>query len=922
MAEFSPWLKRSADWARARRRLLWSLGEGLPGAKRHFIGSRRALYSRRAEPVVAQPTIPANPKVGVLGASRHKHNVLGQNPTGTASVLYSFQCGWLEWAYILGNNIFEFPVWEDASNYSNANGTNGFCFAQDGQVFQQMERRIPKILASDIDLLIFNINISSIGQIGDTGVTDYCNYAEDIMMEMYGQIHLVTDNVWERGTGSGGSWAISGLARTQTPTINSTLAAWQATKAIEQMDFRSKLIDLVGANHQPIATYMRSADMTSTTTDVTHLGNIGGYELARDVVAPKFNTIIPFSPRPDPLRAGNLHPNPTFTGTGGTVGTGGSGTLPDGATFTRTGAAVTAAFSILNEPPVDTGRFGVSNVKKIQAVLSNASGLSAGVREGGTIAFTVTGLTVDHWYEFASLVEHLVATNSGGIMMSINDGSNAVIALMPITAGGTNADFFNVATLPVTQDAWSGRVRTHYLKAKATSVTVRFYFAAVAGAGTPTFKFALPEVREISDPTRHFAQTGPLTFLSSNSFSGPEEAAGTFQILTSIPCQFGNQTKIWSGQSGTGYGGAAAITGTDAINSGITIDPNGLAAWASRDYENPADADANNVYALTWTATPFDPSIAEVSQNVTFTITDVNDGYSDAFNGVSGTDLAVYSANWTRVGSSGAIKINSGGTKAQNTASFGSTAYYFAPQQGNTYQQTVIAKLGDNSLKMSVVCIGTNDGQTWIKWVPTATDLTFSYQIAGGSITTLGTVSGTTDLYKGMASNDYITTRIYGNNLYVYQNSVLVKTFDLSTSMTAGAGAAANWASIQACRYSGLRNNNSAASGTLESWNNRVSAATYDALVGLRAITATPTSITTGGGVLVLLTLAGQTAGSSLSITNVKKNTVASSEEWVQDGSFIRGTSPSTGTWTMDVIENYPNSPNDGRTSSISVVIS
>lgn len=881
---------------------------------------------RERAAVISQPAIPANPKVGILGASRFKHNVYGSNPTGSAGVLNGQQCGWLEWTYILGNNIFEFPVWEDAisgTTTSNSNGTNGFVFAQDGQVLQQMERRIPKILASDLDLLIYNHNISSIGQIGDTSAAAYCAYDQEIILEMFGQVHIVTDNVWERGTGAVGPWVSGGLARTQTPTINSTMLAWQTTKSIGMLDFRSKLINVGVGDNQPIPAYMRSADMTSTTTDVTHLGNIGGYELARDIVVPWFNANVPFTTRPDPLRAGNLHPNPTFTGSVAVVAAGGAGFLPTGATFTRTGAAVTSTFSILSEPPVDTGRFGVSNVAKIQAVLSGAGGLGAGVREGGVIAFTVTGLTVGHWYEFASLVEHLVATNSGSIMMSINDGTNAVTALQPVDAGGTQSDFFNSGMLPVTQDAWSGRVPTHYLKSVATSVTVRYYFAAVTGAGTPTFKFGTPEVREISDPTRHFAQTGPLTFSSAASVTVPEEESSTFQIQTSIPCQFGAQTKIWSGQLQTGYGSAAAISGTDAINSGVTIDPNGLATFPSRDFENPADADANNVYTFTWTATPFDPSISGVAQNFTLTVSDVDDGFSDAFNGTAGTDLAVYDpVNWSRVGSSGAIKINPAGTKAINTTSFGSTAYYFAPKQGDTYEQTVIAKLGDNSLKMSVICIGTNDGQTYVKWVPTATDLTFGYSIAGGSINTLGTVTAASDLYKSMAANDYITTRIKGTNLEVYQNGVLVKTFNLSTGMTAGAGAAANWATIQTCRYSGMRNNNSAAAGTLESWNNRVSATVYDALYGLRNITSTPATITTGGGVLVLLTLAGQTAGSTYTLSNVKKGGVASSEEWVQDGAFVRGTSPSTGAWTMDITENNANAANDGRVSTLAITIS
>lgn len=870
---------------------LVQLGRGMGAA-------RRGGVSAPAQPSLA--SIPANPLVVFVDASRFRqHNYA--TFSGSKSNVSSFQNGFMNWM-VAHVGRCRVDVWEDHSVYANANptgssayggaGMGGSNYGLDGRTFSWNESWFPKVGASTASIVVLSCNLGSINNEGDGTFTAYCNRLKAGIATLWASgKYVVLLNTAERGVNAGGIWISGGAGRVQTHQINTEMGIWCPANSVPVVDHHGTQINLLDADHNPKSTYVRYPP------DDTHWSNLGGYGAAFDAGGANdvFDAILPAFAEPDPTRAGNLL-DATLPTVGGTGVANGKGTMPDGWTLditNLTNANVLA--EIVTEAPANPTRFGATPIRKLKFTFSNCSAIVGNAREGIVASIPVTGV-LNSWYQQSALIETSASDGTWGgcqFSMSIATGAGAV-TMAPIDGGGSQpSNIFGTTLLPVTQAARHDRPMSPWYKTTNTAMTIRFSAAVLNGADSPWVKFALPRVAADGDPQDAYrANTTTPVFTSASTLSTPEESAGTFPVTCSAPI--------------AGY----KVTGTDAALFSITNA--GVLSWNALDYEIPTDADTNNDYVFTITATPVNPDKAQITQSFTLTVTDINDGFTDQFTYAQATtDLAAVTASpWTRLGTLNAIRTNAATGRVQNNSAI-ATTYYFAPQQGtNVYEQTIIAKIGDNATKMSMMILMNAGATKFLRAIEGGTGV--ADWIISDEVGTIATVAGLTDLYKTKASFDSFTFRVYGTNLEVYQNAVLVKTIDLTSRLAAG---------LNACYFSGLRNSGSG-SGTLESWNNRVSPATYTAVVGLRALTLATTTGTALTPFVSVVTGKNTGAASSITISNLKKDAVASSDDWFTDGSVIRASSPAAGTWTMDITENYPGSVNNNRVSTgLSVVI-
>lgn len=810
-------------------------------------------------------SLPANPKIAVLGASRFRQMA---NSTSLA-MIEGITRGFFEWARFLCNSNITIPAWAATSNV-NSFGMNGYIFAADGDSWGNMEARVNKILASDADVVIINSSISGI-QWGVT-VGSYCDTFKALINRFYGKKFVVVDQLWERADSAGGVWDtdVNGGIRALYDPINAEMLSWCTARGIPVLPIREVLIDTAATIPQPRA---------GLTHDGTHTSTLGGYEAGKVIAATLAAALPPSAAIPAADRAGNFITNALMAGTAGTL-TNITGQLADGYSAAKQGTVVTVAAAKISKVPANTTRFGSTAKTWQQFTIGNTAALGATAREGlAGCQFPVSGLTVGKWYEGRVKVEVDASDSFGGVRGVFSAGNAAAILSQIDGGGGTGTGFWAAGVLPWPKEAFSGWMVSFPFQATQTTGNFSIQAAAVQGTQNVVIRFTDVEFREIADPNLLMydeSDTDPVSFLSPNTFEVDEEDQFSTTVEVSEYCAF-------------------SLSGTDAAR--FTINNDGVITGGPFDYEQPLDSDLNNVYTFTVTATPYNTTKSAATQTITVTVRDINDGFYDFFTGVDGTDIAINNPLWQRVsGAQGAITIQ--GNASRNNLSV-TNSTYLAPQQGDQRNQRVRFRVTSVSNRHSVLVLWESDTEHLY-----ASNSGGQLRI-GATSASQGNIFLTTTPYKSWATTDYVDVILEGNIMSAYQNGVFIGSLDVGTRCANG-------------RRSGLRSTMiSGSNNPLDDFNCRAYNGGYIPKIGLLALGMTPLTGTVGTPYAGMLS--NRTQNSTITLQSV---TGPAGGTWIADGDFIRGIDLVAGSYTVVVKENVLGAVNDGRTTSFNVIIS
>ncbi|WP_311272189.1 MULTISPECIES: SGNH/GDSL hydrolase family protein [unclassified Rhizobium] len=805
--------------------------------------------------------LPADPLIAEVGGSRER-----QNGIGASNQIRTMSMGQLMWARMQGQN-FRSSFYYDAAGQS---AMNGLTFAQDGEGFIQMKQRVPKILASDVHLVIVALSSNSVQFNNPDGSTfsvdGYLNLVKPMILDLIaGGKAVMVKELWERGTNAGGPWQANNAPRLLIPSINAAMKTWCQDNGVPFIEVRSTFVDLASPNKEPVTALVRP--------DLTHLSTLGGKAMG-DIFMAALAPYLKAVPARD-LLTGNLVTNAAMSGTGGTVGAGATGQAPDSHTLARTGATTATVSSAVI----------VKDGKRWTEITIDTSTMTAATAEGFTLTPAAITVVSGKWYVPKVRFE-VDAFNGwlGAPQIRSTTGANSSFGMAPTNSGGSAETAVSTAVLPGPAVAYTGVLEGMPSLGTTTSASIyaAMYFAP--GSGIAKIRFTEIALQEVPDPALFLydeTNTTPLTFTSSATMTTPEEQPFATVVTTSRPASF-------------------SLSGTNAAL--FSIDQYGNLTAGAFD----ADAGGSNVYTFTITAKPYNLSLPSVNQNVTLTVTNIDDGYTDLFTGTNGTDLADYSPNWTRVGgASGAITIDTNAAKNNSVSGAIAVTGYMAPQQGDTrYQQIRYTPASSSAGPRQAVLM--QDEANALYLVNGSAVVQVGRLNAGTPTTLFSTVP-----YKSIGANtDEIIGNIYndGTNdiLQVLQNGV-----EIGSGIVTGI--------LPAARRSGLVSNQSSGSGNrTDKWNNRPSSGKIISKVGLRALTMTP--LTGAAGADYAGALSNRTTNSSISVV-VTKSSVAQ-PDWLADGDFIRCSAVTAGTYTVTVTESFAGAVNNNLQTVFTVVIS
>lgn len=844
----------------------------------------------------------ANPRVGTWGSSRDRQSIGTSGSSGTnISKTFGGPMGWVE-AKV---PQIIFPVWpEPEGRFQNAgtSGADGYSFANDGNDFNAMAARRPKMLAGDADIFVATQTSNSVQLTNEDGSSfSPAGYIQKMTVTfapvLAANKRLIVQSLWERASTNVNAppqWKPGAAARAQVEGVVANGVTYaQNTPGVSFADIRSDIVDLTGTTHDPLPGITRDGD--------AHFSPIGSW-LAHKKIAAELRKLLSGSGNPkgiDGYKIGsNLHPNPTLTGSVAISGvTGVSGVAPTGITVARdsngtSNATVTIAIVQVNG-------------QNVIRVTGDTTGMTAGQFEGLTFTIASPPATIaGKWYAGAAYSKPAVFDNWRNVgRLGIGTAGFTVAALTPINSGCTPLGSLGSGSpmiLPA-EDMGELVAVTPFGKASAAG-TLSFSQSVWWGKGTASQTFAIdlyaPEIFEMIDPhlfmyDENNTTPAAITNATTPTFPGDGVSAPTLQLNATQP-------GYWSVVSAANGGGADAAL--------WTVTTTGLAKRASSfDYATPNDADADRVDQVTFQLTPFNTSMAPVSKLLNPTATYVDQGFRDNFNRAN--EALDASPNWTKVGTgTQSISISS---NRLNVNSGSGTIAYFAPKQGDTcYQRATIRQAATFSNSAQTCVIAGKDDANYIGLRFNATGAVNVYArtagVAGGagSFSTIqdwsvsGAASFTGQIIKDATDGlDYVE---------VYQAGVLLgrAAYDMSAKQ--------DW------KLSGFAHYFSSGNTGLMDDFACVQSAPLVSKIGLRKLDATTKTGT-----------AGQDYGSELTGRVQQDSDIAISYTggvagvtFLADGQVLRGTAVPAGTYVLTLVETYPGAVFNGRSSQITLTIS
>lgn len=283
-------------------------------------------------------------KIITVGDSIMAQNVSNTTVGGsTVEPIHKAQIGFINWMQALTGNGFSYRN----QNVNITTPYGGDNFAVSGEAFVDVVGRLRSAFAQNGDIYYFGFGTNDITA-SRTAENIIDSYRFCIRECVSRGKKAWFNTIFPRNNDDGADFT-SGQDAIRL-TVNTALKAMeQEFKGIVTVfDADTALMD--SATGKAISAYF---------TDGLHPNTTGAYQFALNVMLPKLapfyafqkikatfpeNYVVTVNPY------GNLAPNSTYTGTGGAVGTGFSGTVPDSYTTARTdGTSVTSVVSIVSQ---------------------------------------------------------------------------------------------------------------------------------------------------------------------------------------------------------------------------------------------------------------------------------------------------------------------------------------------------------------------------------------------------------------------------------------------------------------------------------------------------------------------------------------------------------------------------------------------
>jgi lysophospholipase L1-like esterase len=229
---------------------------------------------------------PRASRIAVLGTS-----LVQQNHIGTETSLTTSARGWMSWAEVLSHGRLSCPAYHDPSvplgwEPSNRPGVSrffsGLNFGVSGQKAVEIERRLPRLLQSDFDLIVV-----------DAGTNDMMVETRQTIAETRARIASALLNagktvillpILARGIEK---WPAGGAERARAHWINRQSIEFAASHAnCHLFDWNSAWVDPESEFAEPYAGY---------SNDGTHFSVLGGFAVGK-ALADYLETIVPRAP--------------------------------------------------------------------------------------------------------------------------------------------------------------------------------------------------------------------------------------------------------------------------------------------------------------------------------------------------------------------------------------------------------------------------------------------------------------------------------------------------------------------------------------------------------------------------------------------------------------------------------------------------
>jgi hypothetical protein len=445
------------------------------------------------------------------------------SPPTTTTGLSNSAYGWLSWAHYL-YPFSKFEVWKDYTNPLDTYWTSpvdvntprefyyGGNHARGGQSVEQMNLNFGLFTALTAGLAIINIGESQI-------MTDTVTALAD-------KLHAAAQAIITGGT----SKVILVVPFTRSENATS---GWPLGSSAED-GYRQKLVDLSALfatryhDHANIRYFDPNPILTGSnalaipkpfyTRDHVHLTARGAYYIGKAFAAflaslgfPNFaDQIYPILPVYNASTAplGNLFLNPTFTGTGGTAGTGASGSVPDYVNIGRTAGAATVAASteidgagvrwlVVTFTPDSAAQssFDVS-------FMGNSAG-SAEINNPYSIGTPIKGWCRVKASAYADWRDIKLWARPSAQPFSLFGGSNASYpASRTAYANEGGATGLGSRLTHMSDEAFEAYLPTpsHFIEATGGQLRLRVQITIGVAGGSPTLKIALPHLSAIPNP--------------------------------------------------------------------------------------------------------------------------------------------------------------------------------------------------------------------------------------------------------------------------------------------------------------------------------------------------------------------------------------------------------------------------------------
>lgn len=436
----------------------------------------------------------AMPRIALLGPSTTQRNNMRFVAGASRSVVNSCS-GPHVWARAF-TSCFKF--------YNKADGTDvrgwvGDSFGYNGEPLSSQIPRIAGILASSVNykFLIWNTGRGDADMDNATTVAGYCAPIEDKLLVIKASpVRPIWENLWPRdSTLAGGQWGLGNATRQTMIDCNTRLQNFCDANGILWTDMYASQCGTAvqTANQNPLPNYVAN--------DGIHFAPQGAYNAGRFLYGPLYQSLTVAPSAYNILDAANICPNPGFTGTGGALLNTATGTVPDGYSAGRNGAA-NARSCVISSVDEDGSHWVVFTIGSSGTVGVNGEGVT--IRRStspvtnfwDTTKFYQARLTVkiDGWAGWSSFNLYLQdgATPQQGmrdLVAGAGDGAD-----VPVD-GGTSPNQYTIGI-----GAGTFILETPPFKPTHTSCELRVSPSYQQATGGGVVKISNWDIREVPDP--------------------------------------------------------------------------------------------------------------------------------------------------------------------------------------------------------------------------------------------------------------------------------------------------------------------------------------------------------------------------------------------------------------------------------------